>query len=90
MTVPSKSFNLIDKINLFFKGNSDVTFSEEEKVWVEKTAKTETPDDVLDLAEELYKWMEENAPEESEGGETDDHADMSDGEGDSAGSGGEL
>ena len=46
------SFNLIDRINLFFKGNSDVTFSDEENVWVEKAAKTETPDEVLDLAEE--------------------------------------
>ena len=61
------SFNLIDKINLFFKGNSDVTFSDEEKVWVDRTAKTKTPDDVLDLAEELYKWMEENESE------TDNH-----------------
>ena len=61
------SFNLIDRINLFFKGNTDVTFSDEEKVWVDRTAKTKTPEDVLDLAEELYKWMEENESE------TDNH-----------------
>jgi len=61
------ALNLIDRINLFFKGNSDVTFSEEEKVWVDRTAKTKTPDDVLDLAEELYTWMEENESE------TDNH-----------------
>ena len=63
----TNSFNLIDRINLFFKGNSDVTFSDEEKVWVDRAAKTETPDEVLDLAEELYEWMEENESE------TDNH-----------------
>ena len=63
------SFNLIDRINMYFKGNSKIEFSEEEKVWVEKTAKTTTPDEVLDLAEEMYAWMEENAPEETEKGE---------------------
>ena len=58
--------NLIDRINLFFK-KQDVTFSDVEKVWVDRVAKTKTPDDVLDLAEELYKWMEENESE------TDNH-----------------
>ena len=66
--------NLIDRINLFFKGNSGITFSEEEKVWVDRTAKTKTPDDVLDLAEELYKWMEENESE------TDNHDNGEEGE----------
>ena len=55
--------NLIDRINLFFK-KQKVEFSDEEKVWVKKVSECETPDDVLDLAEELHKWMEENAPEE--------------------------
>ena len=61
------TLNLIDRINLFFKGNPDVYFSDEELVWVDRTAKTKTPDDVLDLSEELYKWMEENESE------TDNH-----------------
>jgi len=68
------SFNLIDRINLFFKGNSDVTFSDEEKVWVDRAASTETPAEVLDLAEELYKWMEENESE------TDNHNSGEEGE----------
>ena len=55
--------NLIDKINVFFKGNSDVTFSKEEKVWADRASKTKTPAEVLDLAEELYKYMKENSPE---------------------------
>ena len=61
------SFNLIDRINIFFKsGDTTIPFSDEEKVWVARTASTETTDDVLDLAEELYAWMRENAPEETE------------------------
>ena len=64
------SFNLIDRINVFFKsGDTTIPFSDEEKVWVNRTASTETPDDVLDLAEELYAWMEENTPEETETGD---------------------
>tara|TARA_R100001369_G_scaffold57512_1_gene84363 strand:+ start:507 stop:2741 length:2235 start_codon:yes stop_codon:yes gene_type:complete len=58
--------NLIDRINLFFK-KQDVTFSDEENYWVDRVSKTKTPDDVLDLSEELYKWMEENESE------TDNH-----------------
>ena len=61
------SLNLIDRINLFFKGQPGVEFSDEEKVWVNRSVMTETPDEVLDLAEELYAWMEENESE------TDNH-----------------
>ena len=52
--------NLIDRINLHYKNNVGVPFSEDELVWVEKAGKTVTPDDVLDLAEELIAWMKEN------------------------------
>ena len=62
------TLNLIDRINLFFKTvDTNIVFSDEEKVWVDRTAKTETPDEVLDLAEEIYAWMEENKSE------TDNH-----------------
>ena len=56
---------LIDRINLFFK-KQKVEFSADEKVWVKRVAETKTPDDVLDLAEELYAWMSENEPEEND------------------------
>jgi len=80
------TFNLIDRINLFFKGNTNVTFSDAEKVWVNRTAKTETPDDVLDLAEELIAWMADNpesmgTPDESDEGESGDEANESSGSG---------
>jgi hypothetical protein len=60
--------NLIDRINLFFK-KQKVEFSDAEKVWVKRVAETKTPDDVLNLSEELYAWMAENAPIEDEDGE---------------------
>ena len=52
--------NLIDRINLHFKNHTDVPFAANETVWVDKAGKTETPDEVLDLAEELIAWMAEN------------------------------
>ena len=70
------SCNLIDRINLFFKGQDGVEFSDEEKVFVDRTSKLETEDEVLDLAEELYKYMEENP-------ETDKH-DSGEGSGESS------
>ena len=62
------SCNLIDRINLFFKLQDGIKFSDEEKVFVNRAEKLETEDEVLDLAEELYKYMEENP-------ETDKHDD---------------
>ena len=70
--------NLIDRINLFFK-KQKVEFTAEEKVWVKRVAETKTPEDVLNLSEELYAWMAENAPEE----ESDDEKTMPDPNGES-------
>ncbi len=78
-------FNLIDRINLHFKNHVGVPFSETEKVWVERTAKTQTPDDVLDLAEELVKWMGQNPDSmgNQEGGaDVNPHGSLSDAEND--------
>ena len=70
------TFNLIDRINVFFKSGDDtIRFSDEEKVWVDRVAAVKTEDEVLDLAEELYKYMEENAPE------TDNHDNGESGDG---------
>ena len=43
-----------------------MTFSDEEKVFVKKTNELKTTEDVLALAEEIYKWMEENAVEDED------------------------
>ena len=50
---------LIDRINLHFKNFPDVPFLDDEQVWVDKVANTKTPADVLNLAEELYKYQSE-------------------------------
>ena len=50
--------NLIDRINLYFKGTTDTPFSAEEKIWVEKVNNVKTENDVLNLSEELYKWLQ--------------------------------
>jgi hypothetical protein len=73
--------SLIDRINLFFK-KQKVEFSDEEKIWVKRVAETKTPDDVLNLSEELYAWMAENAPDEAEE-ESDDEKTMADPNGES-------
>ena len=61
-----ESCNLIDRINLYFKMMPGVEFSDVEKVFVDRAEKLETEDEVLDLADDLYKFMEENP-------ETDKH-----------------
>ena len=52
------TMNLADKANLHFKiGNFvDIDFTSEENVLIEKIANTETFDDVLNVAEELYNF----------------------------------
>ena len=63
-------FNLIDRINIHFKGMDNVPFHDAEKIWVEKVANVKTEDEVLNLAEELAKFIEEN--EESQGKKSKD------------------
>ena len=83
--------NLIDRINLFFK-KQKVEFTDEEKVWVKRVAETKTPEDVLNLSEELYAWMAENAPEEesddeNEKGMSDPNGESGEGDGEKTGEG---
>ena len=68
--------NLIDRINLYFKMMPGVEFSGVEKVFVNRAEKLETEDEVLDLAEDLYKFMEMNP-------ETDKHDNGESGDGES-------
>jgi hypothetical protein len=64
---PLDSFGLIDRINLFYKtGDTSIPFSDVELPLVEKVGKTKTPSDVLDLAEEIYKFMGENPESDGE------------------------
>tara|TARA_B100001996_G_scaffold112879_1_gene85421 strand:- start:290 stop:2404 length:2115 start_codon:yes stop_codon:yes gene_type:complete len=50
--------SFIDRINLYFKGSSDIEFNPDEQVWVDRVATTKTFDDVLQLSRELYEWAE--------------------------------
>ena len=60
-----QKLGLIDRINLHFKKTPDIHFSSEENDWVNRVASCRTEADVLNTAEELYKWMQEN-PESQE------------------------
>ena len=77
-----RTLNLIDRINLWFKVgiSSGVSFSEQEKVFVIRTEKTETPAQVIQLAKEIYEFCkneleseevqeDRRTSEESEGSE---------------------
>ena len=62
------SLILIDRINLYFKAgySCGVTFSSEEKQFVVRAEKTETPEDVLSLAHEIYAFSKEQAQKRRE------------------------
>lgn len=53
-----KDMLLIDKINLYFKAgySCGVTFNAEEKAFVRRAEETETCDDVIKLAKEIYDY----------------------------------
>ena len=50
------SFNLIDRINMFFKGNNDIVFSDEEKVWIDKV-RDHFDFHELDLDKDVIEWL---------------------------------
>jgi hypothetical protein len=60
------SLLLIDKINLYFKAgfNCGVTFDPDEKPFVNRAEKTETIDEVIDLAKEVYAYSKEKMEEQ--------------------------
>ena len=58
--------NLIDRINLHYKHFKNVPFSDAEMVWVEKSNQTITTDDVLELAKELYDYIQDNTESQGE------------------------
>ena len=51
-----QTLSLIDRINLYFKGNPNIPFADEELVWVKRAEQTTTFQDVVDLAKELYDF----------------------------------
>jgi hypothetical protein len=57
---------LIDKINLYFKAGFQcgVKFTPEEKVFVNRAERTETIDEVIKLAEDIFEFSKQKAEEE--------------------------
>ena len=53
--------NLADKANLYFKIGKfvDIDFNSQERILIQKISDAETFDDVLDVAEELYKYCKQ-------------------------------
>ena len=63
--VDLEELNLIDKINLHFKGGTahDISFSDEELEFVEKVSKTLTWEDVVKVTDELYEYAKDHDSE---------------------------
>ena len=80
-----KSCNLIDRFNLYFKMLPGVEFSDVEKVFVDRAERLETEDEVLDLAEDLYKFMEDNPETDKHNDGEEDSMSAGEGEGESSG-----
>ena len=74
-----ENYNLIDRINLHYKHHVDVPFSDDEMVWVKKANETVTSDDVIELAKELIKFIEENKDSQDKDTNTDDMMDAGEG-----------
>ncbi len=57
------TLSLIDRINLYFKGNPSIPFSNDEMVWVRRADQTKSFQDVLDLARELWEYANQKQEE---------------------------
>lgn len=91
---------LIDRINLYFKAGMacGVTFTRDEKVFIERAERTETIQEVIDLAKDVYAFSKEDLEKkkeeaekakaedpEEEDGESDDESEEQDGDEEDAG-----
>ena len=71
--IPDKTkLNLIDRINLWFKVGyaSGVAFSNTEKLFVTRAEKTETSEDVIKLAQEIFDFSKNQLEEQEEAEES--------------------
>ena len=57
---------LIDRINLYFKGNPNIQFSDVEEVFVSRAAKTNSFDEVIELAKDVYAYAQTLQQEKEE------------------------
>jgi len=61
-----EQLSLIDRINLFFKGNASIEFEPSEQVYVDRAAVTKTFKDVLELARDMMDRAEQKDQENEE------------------------
>lgn len=61
--LPLDTLNLIDRINLYFKAGFQcgVNFNQDEKNFVNRAERTESIDEVIELAQDIYKYAKEQA-----------------------------
>ena len=75
---------LIDRLNLHFKvglfGLEQIPFADDEKQYVTRMANTESFEDVVALAQELYEKHQDELPEEDENGESQSGGESGEGE----------
>lgn len=57
------TLSLIDRINLYFKGNPEVPFADDEMVWVQRASNTKTFAEVITLSKELWEYANEKQEE---------------------------
>lgn len=60
------TLSLIDRVNLYFKGNPSIPFTDEEMIWVNRAANTKTFKDVVDLAREMWDHANQKQEEKEE------------------------
>jgi len=60
------TIGLIDRINLYFKGNRDIEFSSKEQPLVDMTGKSETFGEAVEAAEAIYAFMKEEQEQKKE------------------------
>jgi len=63
--------NLIDRINLYFKGIPNIKFTVAESVFVNRAATLQTEEQVINLAADLHQYMQDN-PEQNDSPDNDD------------------
>ena len=75
---------LIDKINLYFKAGFQcgVTFTPDEKAFVNRAERTETVDEIIELANDIYAYSKQQAEERKQNAKFEEQDDEDAEEGD--------
>lgn len=87
------TFNFPDRINIFFKlGNvlaAQVRFTVEEQAFIDRIAVAETYEHVVQICQDLYKFIKDYTPPETDFGHEMDEQEQEEQEGDSGGESGD-